>query len=139
MLAAAYTGRLTAGWREENAAKIQTAIPPGLADIDGEEQALEEIPEAWTWVRFNSVVRELRNGISPRPRINPPGTPILRISAVRPGRVDLAEIRYLEDSDEFLSQFSLENDDLLFTRYNGSIELLEVCGMVVVSPLLPCL
>ncbi len=130
VLAAACSGRLTADWRDENHANLQAAVPPDLESMFGDEPSLTEIPEAWVWVRFHSVIRELRNGISPRPRIDPPGTPILRISAVRPGRVDLTDIRYLEDSREFLSKFSLANDDLLFTRYNGSIELLGVCGMV---------
>jgi type I restriction enzyme S subunit len=131
VLAGACSGELTAEWRDRNDAKIQAAGPHGLVSIVGDQPPSADIPETWTWVRFGCAIRELRNGISPRPRIDPPGTPILRISAVRPGRVDLTDIRYLEDSCEFLSKFSLANDDLLFTRYNGSIELLGVCGMVL--------
>jgi type I restriction enzyme S subunit len=90
----------------------------------------DAIPDTWAWVRFGSIIGELRNGISPRPNIQPPGIPILRISATRPGGVDLADIRHMPNGEDFLSDYGLRDTDLLFTRYNGSIEFLGVCGMV---------
>src|SRR5258708_38910406 len=88
------------------------------------------VPASWAWVRFGSVIGELRNGVPLRPNIAPPGIPMLRISAARPGSVDLADVRYMPKGNEFLPVYALCDDDLLFTRYNGSIELLGVCGMV---------
>ncbi len=76
------------------------------------------------------MIGELRNGISIRPNVDPPGTPILRISAARPGNVDLSDRRFLTDASQYAEVYSLKNDDLLFTRYNGSLELLGVCGRV---------
>jgi type I restriction enzyme S subunit len=159
VLAAACAGRLTADWRQEHAnvesasvlvnrieALREAAFTPkskggerklnprtevARVEVLGEEDRPEEsIPETWIWVRFGSIIGELRNGVSPRPKVDPPGTPILRISAARQGSVDLADIRYMPDAGEFLPQYALRDDDLLFTRYNGSIELLGVCGMV---------
>jgi type I restriction enzyme S subunit len=149
VLAAACSGRLTEDWREENPGveqaialveEIKTARGvaegrPGsesrfveiLAESDQPDVA---VPEGWIWVRFGSVLGELRNGVPLRPNMEPPGTPILRISAARPGSVDLSDVRYMPDGEEFLPLYSLRDDDLLFTRYNGSIELLGVCGLV---------
>lgn len=76
------------------------------------------------------LIDELRNGISTRPALGPPGTPILRISAVRPGTVLLGDVRYLPRGDGLLNTYALRDRDILFTRYNGSLELLGVCGMV---------
>jgi type I restriction enzyme S subunit len=42
--------------------------------------------------------------------------------------VDLKEVRYLESSE--VDEYYVEDGDLLFTRYNGSVDLLGVAGMV---------
>jgi type I restriction enzyme S subunit len=144
ILAAACSGRLTADWRGPQAevesgrrlaerinevrrkktnARLIELLPEG-------EWPDDAIPETWSWVRFGSVIGELRNGVSLRPNIDPPGVPILRISAARPGAVDLNEVRYMLNGEGFVPQFTLRDRDLLFTRYNGSIDLLGVCGMV---------
>ncbi len=72
----------------------------------------------------------MRNGVSPRPNINPPGTRILRISANRSGYVNLNDFRYMPNGEEKFSKYLLKNRDLLFTRYNGNIDLVGVCGQV---------
>lgn len=41
-------------------------------------------------------------------------------SAARRGRVDLGDVRYLHNGDDFLSVYALRDGDLLFTRYNVS-------------------
>jgi len=45
-------------------------------------------------------------------------------------KVDLEEIRYLPLSERDANDYLLDNGDILFTRYNGSLELLGVAGMV---------
>src|SRR5437588_4179073 len=135
VLAAACSGKLTEEWRKANpdvepsgrviqkiSAKRKSA---GLEIVEGPIG----LPESWTWVAFGSLIGELRNGISIKPEIDPPGKPILRISAVRSGKVILDDFRYLSAAGDF-SEYRLQNRDLLFTRYNGSLELLGVCGMV---------
>jgi type I restriction enzyme S subunit len=156
VLAAACSGRLTADWREEHD-DVEHALDL-LKKIDNQREAAAKrgtdkrghvvasiqrverlssddcpensIPDTWSWVRFGSVIGELRNGVGIRPSIEPPGTPILRISAARPGNVDVSAFRFMPDSARFLPLYQLRNEDLLFTRYNGSLELLGICGMV---------
>lgn len=130
VLAAACSGRLTADWREENIPSENATGSPNEAHRGNEE----DLPEGWTTPVFDELIVELRNGVSPRPNMSPPGTPILRISAVRGGGVDLSDLRYLETGDGYLPTYALKEKDLLFTRYNGSIELLGVCGMVRLLP-----
>jgi len=154
VFAAASSGRLTAEWREKNSeveptcelirrineARRASAQPKltrteqdaqlRAVEVVSDKEGLELIPDTWTWVRFGSVIAQLRNGVSPRPNVEPPGVPILRISAVRRGSVDLLDIRHMPAGDDFLPLFAVHDGDLLFTRYNGSIELLGVCGMV---------
>jgi type I restriction enzyme S subunit len=136
VLNAAYLGQLTQDWRTEhthveNAAQIFEKIKAQLNSIGSTiPRDLEEIPKSWKWVRFGDLIGELRNGISTKPEIDPPGKPILRISAVRAGKVTLGDYRYLRAPQSCDSQYLLKNGDLLFTRYNGTLELLGVCGMV---------
>jgi type I restriction enzyme S subunit len=140
VLAAACSGRLTADWRDENS-NVEPASQL-VENINKHRQSRvvvellqareypDDLPSTWIWVRFGSVIGELRNGVSIRPNIEPPGTAMLRINAARPGKVDLNEIRYLPNANEFFPSYSLQERDLLFTRYNGSLELLGICGMV---------
>jgi type I restriction enzyme, S subunit len=135
VLAAACSGKLTEDWRIEHP-HIESAAQL-LEKINGPQklresmasQDLEELPKSWKWVRFGGLISELRNGISTKPEINPPGLPILRISSVRAGKVILGDYRYLRAKGSF-SANHLRNGDLLFTRYNGTLNLLGVCGMV---------
>ncbi len=107
VLAAAVSGRLTEEWR----------------DVKG-------VVEEWRETILDDCISELRNGLGKKPNIDPPGIKILRISAVRAGYVDISDVRYYNSKENNIENFILQNDDLLFTRYNGSIEFLGVCGLV---------
>ncbi|MBM4128352.1 MAG: hypothetical protein FJ247_13660 [Nitrospira sp.] len=92
---------------------------------------LPELPGGWCWVNFEELLVELKNGyFSKTPAFEPPGIPILRISAVRPLSISLASPRFLQEKIDVVSQYQLQDGDLLFTRYNGSLDLVGVCGMV---------
>lgn len=145
VLTAACSGRLTEDWRNlnpevesaevlvdkikyhrANSAEGLRAVEPVLSALD----ELDGLPAKWCWIQFGSVIGELRNGISTKPQQEPVGNPILRISSVRSGTVLLEEVRYLPSSSELIKVYCLRDGDLLFTRYNGSLDLLGVCGMV---------
>ena len=147
VLAAACSGHLTEDWREGRPdiepadklierirqSRLKSARGGGIVEpalLDGRTGEMPGLPTEWCWVVFGTVVAELRNGISTKPEQQPPGNPILRISSVRSGAVLLNDVRYLPDSDDLVQKYALVDDDLLFTRYNGSLELLGVCGMV---------
>lgn len=107
VLAAAVAGKLTEDWREEN-----------------------KVKEKWRTETFEACINELRNGLGAKPSLSPPGVPILRISSVRPGSVDFNDVRYYTAKENNIDKYYLNNTDLLFTRYNGSIEFLGVCALV---------
>ena len=90
---------------------------------------LPPLPEAWAWASFTQLLLSLRNGYSKRPD-GSEGTPILRISAVRPMSVDLSDVRYVSDEADGIEDNLLSDGDLLFTRYNGNPSLVGVCGLV---------
>jgi type I restriction enzyme, S subunit len=81
-------------------------------------------------VTLGSIAVEVRNGLSKKPSDDPSGLPILRISAVRPLRVHLQDIRYYPITETVPATALLREGDLLFTRYNGNPDFTAVCGMV---------
>jgi type I restriction enzyme S subunit len=125
VLTAAVTGKLTEKWREEHP-EVEKISP----NHDGINNNYGDYPETWANLLFGNVINELRNGISKKPNINPPGTKILRISANRSGYVNLMDYRFLPDGTGNYIQYVLKDGDLLFTRYNGNIDLVGVCGQV---------
>ena len=90
--------------------------------------ALPELPEGWAWSKLDQLITMLMNGYPKRPQ-GIGGTPILRISALRPMAVDLEDVRWVENA-EHLARFLIHSGDLLFTRYNGNRSLVGVCGVV---------
>ncbi len=87
------------------------------------------VPEGWAWAQFDQLLVFLRNGISARPDASV-GTPILRISALRPMSVNMDDLRFLSGAPENYADYFLDAGDLLFTRYNGNPNLVGVCGVV---------
>ena len=96
--------------------------------VTPDTSGLPDLPERWVWAGLDQLATVVRNGYSKPPR-GDIGTPILRISAVRPLSVDLRDIRWVDSKDD-LAGFLIHPGDLLFTRYNGNTELVGVCGVV---------
>lgn len=86
----------------------------------------------WPKYYFADLMSVIRNGYGAKP--DDKGTyKILRISAVRPMKLDLTDYRLNESM--FLLEDTIHENDLLFTRYNGSKEYVGVCAVV---PKLSC-
>ena len=89
-------------------------------------------PPGWTGTTLGEVAHSIRNGLfASRPTDTSPGVPMLRISAVRDGRVELGGAKFVSNvDDEKISKFSITAGDLLLTRYNGSRRLVGISGIV---------
>ena len=132
-----------ARWEAEQLAKMeaQGKLPlsgawkakyqePAAPDIDG----LPELPEGWGWAGLEQLLGLLRNGSSVVPDAAV-GLAMLRISALRPLKVFLDDVRFVSDAKaKDCKEFYLTEGDLLFTRYNGNPDFVGVCGAVRVLP-----
>jgi type I restriction enzyme, S subunit len=99
-----------------------------LADLPAGE--LQTLPDGWVWASVEQICLTFGNGLSRKPAHQPPGLPILRISALRPLTVNHDDVRYyVPEAGESVGSFLVEWGDLLFTRYNGSRELVGASGM----------
>jgi type I restriction enzyme S subunit len=85
----------------------------------------------WPERPLGTVIKSLRNGIFvSRPGTEPPGTPIFRISAVRPLALDTQDIRFARIDADKASSFFVDEGDLLFTRYSGNPNYVGACVCV---------
>lgn len=83
--------------------------------------------EGWHKYHFSDLMEGVRNGYGKKPD-DAGKYRILRISSVRPGKVDLSD--YRTNQAPFDKSDLIAENDLLFTRYNGSLEYVGVCACV---------
>ncbi|MFM0285048.1 restriction endonuclease subunit S [Paraburkholderia megapolitana] len=117
ILAAAFRGDLTREWRETNGL-------PSLKTV--------RLPEL--------LAEPIRNGLSVRGSDTPPGVRALRLSALRGGKVDLTDVRFLPITDDQSARFVLRKGDVLISRGNGTkafVGLAALVGTVEFSTIFP--
>jgi type I restriction enzyme S subunit len=87
--------------------------------------------DASRWPRrtLGEVATTIRNGYSGKPDAQE-GTRIFRISAVRRLKLDSSDVRYLSGPISQYKENRVEPGDVLFTRYNGTRNLVGVCAVV---------
>ncbi|MET8799515.1 restriction endonuclease subunit S [Nocardia sp. NPDC004568] len=89
---------------------------------------------SWPTTSLGEIALSVRNGIfakRPTDEASDSSSHILRISAVRAGRVNLDDSRFVEGlTPEQIEKFSIAPGDLLITRYNGSRALVGTAGVV---------
>lgn len=83
--------------------------------------------EQWPKYAFSDLMCEVRNGYSLKPDDRGEHR-ILKISAVRPLKLDISETRLNEAP--FSEKDIVAENDILFTRYNGSREYVGICAVV---------
>lgn len=142
LLKAGVTGELTKDWRAANPvsetardllSRLQKKRASGerrtrpAAPIPLDTSLLPQLPSGWGWATLDGIAESVRNGTAMAPRAASNQHPILRISAVRALRIDETQIRFLDsDQAKLAATATVERGDLLFTRYNGSADLVGV-------------
>jgi len=129
VLAAAVTGRLVPQDPTDTpAAKV-------LADLGVEPLAphSNELPASWEWVQLGALLSSpLANGRSVRSHEG--GFPVLRLTSLRDGRIDLNERKDGEWEASDAAPYLVERGDFLVSRGNGSLDLVGRGGLVDVDP-----
>ena len=92
--------------------------------MDGIEHCIDdeipfEIPDTWEWVRFGHLY-SLTNGTASRGSKGGTNRPVLRLADLSSNTIDTSNVRSIcLNEKEFLSH-TIQMDDLLFIRVNGS-------------------
>lgn len=87
--------------------------------------------ETWEKHVFSDLMQEVRNGYGIKPD-DCGNFRILKISAVRPLYLDISESRL--NKTAFSDEDTIAENDILFTRYNGSREYVGICAVVPKLP-----
>jgi len=98
--------------------------------VQPDTTALPELPQGWVWASVEQLSESVRNGLSKTPNTEQRGYPIFKINAVRPMAVNFTAIKHIEIDESEAADYWVEVGDVLATRYNGSVDLLGVFGMV---------
>ncbi len=112
--------RVQANLKRYRASVLKAACEGRLSESDS---------AAWVRTTLGEIATSIRNGYSHKPDADV-GTRIFRISAVRRMRLDVDDVRYLSGSEADYSEFLVEPQDVLFTRYNGSRDFVGVCAVM---------
>jgi restriction endonuclease S subunit len=130
VLAAAVTGSLVPQDPSDIPA-TKLLADHGASPLD--EVALAPLPDAWSWARVGDLLtKPLSNGRSVRSL--PGGFPVLRLTCLRDGRIDLSERKDGEWSAVEAAPFLVHRGDFLVSRGNGSLNLVGRGGLVDVDP-----
>ncbi|TVR42345.1 MAG: hypothetical protein EA392_00435 [Cryomorphaceae bacterium] len=142
VLKKAFEGELTKAWRNSQPSLSNTAPENHELNIAAEpteayqnngdqtqkkNQGSDKLPEGWRVLELQDLMESVKNGFSKKPD-DEGNFPILRISSVRPSKIDTNDVRYLLEPLD--AGFEVMTNDLLFTRYNGSREYVGVCARV---------
>jgi type I restriction enzyme, S subunit len=93
---------------------------------------LPELPEGWCWVSLDQLLAEpLANGKSVA---DGNGVPVLRLTSIKRGLVDLTERKSGDWNDIDPRRFLVKADDFLIIRGNGSIHQVGRGGRVSAAP-----
>ncbi len=102
--------------------KYPEPVQPDISD-------LPELPGGWVWATVDQLSPDdIANGRSvPTSTL---GTKVLRLTAIKSGRIDQAECKIGAWSEDEAQPFSIVEGDLLIARGNGSLNLVGRAGIV---------
>lgn len=95
------------------------------------DAGLPILPRGWCWASLDQLALDVEGGTAETAGDSPTARPVLRSSAVRQGRVDLVDVRYLPTlAPGATLPRVLAPGDLLITRLSGSLEYVGNCALV---------
>jgi type I restriction enzyme S subunit len=110
---------------KEGKIKKQKPLPP----ISDEEKPFV-LPKGWEWIRFGEILAALKYGTSQKCDYLTNGYPVLRIPNVVGGEISLEDMKFGKLSEHEVKELSLEKDDLIFIRSNGSLSIVGQCTLL---------
>ena len=115
--------------RERKAALMNYLFSYGTKGELRKETEIGEIPESWEVVKLDELCDLIQYGTSRRCNTDKGGVPVLRIPNIVGGKVDIADLKFMEPSEREFQSLLLEVGDLLFVRTNGRKEYTGRCAV----------
>jgi type I restriction enzyme S subunit len=120
ILAAAFRGELTRGWRENHPTP---AVAFERKNVDQRANELGELPDTWCWTAMGDVA-SISGGLTKNSRRADLSlqVPYLRVANVYANELRLDDIAKIGCSDQELARTLLQQGDLLIVEGNGSLD-----------------
>ena len=115
--------------QEKRRGKYKEPATPDTSDLPA-------LPEGWAWATVDQVIVRSEYGTSVKCNYESDGLPVLRIPNIVAGEVDLADLKFANQTLPIDSDRALQVGDVLMCRTNGSISLIGKTA-VVKTPLEP--
>lgn len=81
-----------------------------------------ELPEGWSLLSLNDVIRRAQYGLSVKAEAKPrEGVPMLRMINIRGGRMDMASLKHVDRTHADLPGYRVRRGDILFNRTNSAV------------------
>lgn len=90
---------------------------------------MSDLPDGWEWAKIADLASSIGNGRSV-PDGPDDGYPVLRLTAIRSGKIDIAACKKGAWTAEEANSFRIRKDDILIARGNGSKRLVGRGGIV---------
>lgn len=82
------------------------------------------VPKNWNSIKFEDLCERISNGANVHQHDEPLGYPISRIETIWNEQIDTVRVKYVkENSIEFVSKYSLQTGDILFSHINSDLHL----------------
>jgi type I restriction enzyme S subunit len=133
VLAAACSGRLTEGWREENpdvepatvllekiSVKREKKIIAHLKNVEPLNDELSDLSENWTWTQLGFITESMKNGVYKTPDFyKDDGFPCLRMYNIEDGKIIWKNIKHMDLTEDEIKMYLLKHNDILINRVNS--------------------
>ncbi|EKO3805531.1 restriction endonuclease subunit S [Vibrio harveyi] len=91
----------------------------------GKQEELPQIqlPESWALCRLSELVPQFQNGASSRGDAEGEDVVVLRLADIEDWKISLANTRSIQINQMSIERYSLQKDDVLIIRVNGSADI----------------
>jgi len=129
VLKAAFSGQLTAGWRQKHSNVGAGSSRPmgGFQTSDSNEGAttlqngnLPEFPSGWEWGSIKGISKRIQYGTSSKADSDQSGIPVLRMGNLQKFKLDFDKLKYFPKNWEEKEKYLLNPGDVLFNRTNSA-------------------
>ena len=117
VLAAACSGRLTEGWREENPTSTSSEERDEIDELPDCYNGLQvQLPENWQFHSIREITDSIKYGYTASAREEPIGPKMLRITDIQEGHVNWESVPFCYISDQNSEKYHLTEGDIVFAR-----------------------
>jgi type I restriction enzyme, S subunit len=121
--------RVKAGIKRYKASVLKAAVEGRL--VGGKSGIRnEELPEGWQLVTLHDLSADVNYGTSQKCDYNQNEYPVIRISNIISGKINLSELKYAIEGSRLRERDSLTPGDLLIIRTNGSKNLIGKSALI---------